>query len=105
MAELGGLGKRQPTAFVPAVGVSQHSFDLKQASSNPSFQALGSKSRTNSFSYDLSRNSRGMSYAVSENCSSQTNLIFHLYLNADMHKLGTHKAQKVYVISQIYRQQ
>lgn len=82
-----------------AVGVSQHSFDLKQASSNPSFQALGSKSRTNSFSYSLSRNSRGMSYAVTENCSSQTNLIFHLCMNADMHKLGTHKAQEVCVIS------
>lgn len=82
-----------------AVRVSQPNFDIKQASSNPSFQELGSESRTNSFSFSLSRNSRGMSYAVSENCSSQTNLIFHLYLNADMHKLGTDKAQEVYVIS------
>jgi len=99
VAELRRLGKRQPTAFVLAVGVSQHSFDLKQASSNPSFQALGSKNRTNSFSDSLSRYSREISYAVSENCSSQINSIFYLYLNADMHKLGTHKAQEMYVIS------
>lgn len=85
--------------FALAAGASQHNFDIKQASSNPSLQELGSESRTNSFSFSLSRNSKGMSYAVSENSSSQTNLIFHLYLNADMHKLGIHKAQEVYVIS------
>lgn len=84
--------------FALAVGVSQDKFDIKQASSNPSFQELGSE-RTNSFSFSLSRNSRGISYALSENCLSRTNLIFHLYLNVDMHKLGTQKAPEVYVIS------
>lgn len=92
---------KSDSLFALAVSVSQDHSDIKQASSNASFQELGSERRTNSFSFSLSRNSRGMSYAVSENCLSQTNLIFHLYLSVDMHKIGTQKAEEVYVISLI----